>query len=112
MVLSLLFVTAAALLIFNAASTEPSAGTAAISPELKRLEAWVGTWDAEISMMGQVTRGSEVCRLECGGYWLVTEFAGSFMGQPFQGRGLTGFDAAKGSYTGAWVDSTGGPMSY
>ena len=33
------------------------------------------------------------------------------MGQPFQGKGFTGYDASKGAYTGAWIDSTGGPMS-
>jgi hypothetical protein len=53
-----------------------------LAPELKRLEAWVGTWDAEVSMMGQMSKGSEVCRIECGGNWLVTEHTGSFMGQP------------------------------
>lgn len=100
-------------LVLRAASTparqEPSAP--ALPPEVKRLELWVGSWDAEVSMMGQTTRGTETCRLECGGNWLVTEHAGSFMGQPFQGRGFTGFDAARSAYAGVWIDSSGGPMS-
>jgi hypothetical protein len=79
--------------------------------EIQRLAAWVGTWDAEVTMLGSTTKGSEVCRLECGGNWLVTEFSGSFMGQPFQDKGFTGFDAAKGTYSGVWIDSSGGPMS-
>ena len=28
-----------------------------------------------------------------------------------QGKGFTGYDAAKGAYAGVWIDSTGGPMS-
>lgn len=113
MYLALLFATAAALVVFHAASpsTKQEAGAPPLPPELKRLEAWVGTWDAEVSMMSQVTKGSEVCRLDCGGYWLVTEHTGSFMGQPFLGKGFTGYDAAKGAYAGVWVDSSGGPMS-
>ena len=80
-------------------------------PELKKLDAWVGTWDAEVSMMGQTSKGTETCRMDCGGYWLTTEFTGSFMGMPFQGKGFTGFDAAKKRFSGAWVDSCGSPMS-
>ena len=113
MVLVLLFAIATAFAVFQAASssTKQETGAPPLPPEVKRLEAWVGSWDAEVSMMGQVTKGAEVCRLDCGGYWLVTEHTGSFMGQPFLGRGLTGWDAAKGAYSGVWVDSSGGPMS-
>ncbi len=82
-----------------------------LPPEAKRLEAWVGTWEAEVSMMGQTTKGTETCRIECGGHWLVTEHAGSFMGVPFQGKGFTGWDATKSAYAGVWIDSTGGPMA-
>lgn len=92
-----------------ASKQEPEAPP--LPPEVKRLQAWVGTWDAEVTMMGQTSKGSETCRMECGGFWLTTEHKGSFMGMPFQGKGFTGFDALKGAYAGAWIDSTGGPMS-
>lgn len=92
-------------------SQEKGAGAPPLSPESKRLAAWVGTWDAEVTMMGQTVKGTETCRLACGGLWLVTEHESSFMGQPFQGKGFTGHDAAQGAYAGAWIDSTGGPMS-
>jgi hypothetical protein len=105
-VLSALLVLKAASPARNEDSTAP-----ALPPEVKRLDAWVGTWDAEVSMMGQTTRGTETCRMECGGHWLVTEHAGSFMGMPFQGKGFTGFDATQGGYMGVWIDSSGGPMS-
>jgi hypothetical protein len=104
---------ACALLVLHAHSSgtrqEPSAP--ALPPEVKRLEAWIGTWDAEFEMMGTTSSGSEICRLDCAGFWLVTEHTGSFMGQPFHGRGLTGFDPTRQAYVGVWVDSTGGPMS-
>jgi len=106
-VLSLVLVLCAA----SPASKQEPPAAPPLPPEAKRLEAWVGTWDAEVTAMGQTTKGSEVCRIECGGNWLVTEFDGSFMGMPYQGRGLTGWDASKGAYAGTWVDSTGGPMS-
>lgn len=109
---ALLLATAAALVLFHAASpARQETGAPPAPPELKRLEAWVGTWDAEVSMMGQVSKGTEVCRLDCGGFWLVTEHTGTVMGSPYLGKGLTGWDATKGAYSGVWVDSTGGPMS-
>lgn len=91
------------------------AGQESAAPPLpeaaKRLEAWVGTWDAEVTMMGSTTQGSETCRIDCGGHWLVTEHTGSFMGMPFLGKGFTGFDATKDAYAGVWIDSTGAPMA-
>ena len=101
-----------AVLALHAASSQPrQKAPDQAAPEKKRLEAWVGTWDAEVSMMGETSQGTETCRLACGGHWLVTEHEGSFMGQPYQGKGFTGHDAAKGAYAGVWIDSTGGPMS-
>jgi len=104
---------ACALLVLHAQSsgTRPEPSAPALPKEVKRLEAWVGTWDAEVEMMGTTSSGSETCRLDCAGFWLVTEHTGSFMGQPFHGRGLTGFDPARQAYAGVWVDSIGGPMS-
>ena len=100
-------------LVLRATSSpkQEAPGAPALPPELKRLEAWLGTWDAEVTLMGQTTKGSEVCRLDCGGNWLITEFSGSLMGQPFRGKGFTGFDASKGAYSGVWIDSSGSPMS-
>jgi hypothetical protein len=93
----------------SGAKQEPSAPP--LPEQVKRLDAWVGTWDAEIEMMGATSTGSEVCRRECGGLWLVTEHTATVMGAPYQGKGFTGFDPARDSYSGVWIDSTGGPMS-
>ena len=103
--------TAFVVLCSASSPSQQEAGAPPMPPEVKRLECWVGTWDAEVSMMGQTSKGTETCRMECGGFWLVTEHSGSFMGQPFQGKGFTGWDATKSAYVGTWIDSTGGPMS-
>ena len=114
MQLAFLIVTLIAMLLVlcaGSSAAQQESGAPPLPPETKRLDAWVGTWDAEVSMMGQTTQGSETCRIECGGYWLITEHTGSFMGTPFQGKGFTGYDATKGAYAGTWIDSAGSPMS-
>jgi hypothetical protein len=105
---------ACSFLVLAAHSSQESQPQTAPTPpaEIGRLSAWLGTWNAEIEMMGAKSTGTETCRMECNGYWLVTEFSGSFMGAPFQGRGFTGWDPVRGAYQGVWIDSTGSPMSY
>jgi hypothetical protein len=41
----------------------------------------------------------------------VTEFKSEMMGQPFEGRGVEGYDAAKKKYVGTWVDSMSSGLS-
>ena len=91
---------------------ESDAGPPAPAPEMEQLSAFCGTWDAEVEMMGQSSTGVETCRVGIGGYWLVTDFEGTFMGAPFLGHGLTGFDPGAKTFTGIWVDSTGSPMAH
>lgn len=114
--LLLLAAAAFALLLFSAAHS--SAGEEGGAPEMPGpgkehdlLKQWVGTWDAEVAIMGQTSRGVEVCQMECGGFWLTTDHQGTVMGGPFQGKGFSGFDPAKQNYVFAWIDSTGAPMS-
>ena len=95
----------------SSSSRQESPGAPPLAPELKRLELWVGQWDAEVTMMGQTVQGRETCRIDCGGRWLITEHESSFMGAPYLGKGFTGWDDSKQAYSGAWIDSSGGPMS-
>ena len=80
-------------------------------PEQALLKRDVGVWDATVEMQGppgappSVSKGTETVSMTCGGLWQVTEFKGEMMGQPFEGRGTTGFDANKKKYVGTWVDS-------
>lgn len=81
------------------------------APALEPLAQFVGTWDAEVELMGQKSTGVETCRMDVGGFWLLTDFEGSVMGAPFRGHGITGFDPAKQMLVGVWVDSMGGPWA-
>jgi hypothetical protein len=76
-------------------------------PEFAALKKLVGTWDTTMRMGGNESKGTATYQLECGGLWLVSNFKGSFGGQPFQGRGLDSYDAAKKKYVSVWVDSMG-----
>jgi hypothetical protein len=79
-------------------------------PEQDLLRQDAGTWDATIELWNapgtppEVSKGvSSISML--GGFWQVDDFKATLMGQPFEGRGLTGWDAAKKSYVGVWADS-------
>jgi Protein of unknown function (DUF1579) len=80
-------------------------------PEHEILKRDVGVWDATVEMQGppgapaSVSKGTETVSLMGGGLWQITEFKGEMMGQPFEGRGATGFDPNKKKYVGTWVDS-------
>ena len=70
----------------------------------------VGTWDATVEMFmapgapPEVSKGTEIVTM-MGGFWQLTEFKSEMMGQPFEGRGATGYDPAKKKYVGTWVDT-------
>jgi hypothetical protein len=76
--------------------------------ELELLKKDVGTWEAAITVTPQPgaapqeSTGRMVGRLISGGRWLVTEFKNQTTG--FEGHGIYGYNAAKRSYVGAWVD--------
>ena len=74
-------------------------------PELAHLKQMEGTWAATVKMGDMESQATATYRMECGGLWLVSNFKGSFGGQPFQGRGLESYDAAKKKYVSVWVDS-------
>jgi hypothetical protein len=79
-------------------------------PEHAIFKKEVGVWDAtmeEIATPGTApksSKGVETSTLACGGLWLISDYQGTFMGQPFQGHGVTGYDLAKKKYVGTWVD--------
>ena len=62
-------------------------------PEHEVLKKAVGEWTAELEMtpapgMPPIkSTGTETIRM-VGGLWIVTEFTGDMMGQPFEGHGL------------------------
>jgi hypothetical protein len=69
----------------------------------------VGEWETEgeIFIEGQPsikTKGTETVR-RVGGFWVVTDITGEFMGAPFVAVMTLGYDAEKKKYVGTWVDS-------
>ncbi len=79
-------------------------------PEHEMLKKDVGTWDATVETFmapgapPSVSKGTETVSM-LGGFWQLTEFKSEMMGQPFEGRGATGYDPAKKKYVGTWVDT-------
>ncbi len=45
-----------------------------------------------------------------GGRFLQSNYTGDFMGQPFMGMGLDGFDNSLGKHVGMWIDNAGTMM--
>jgi hypothetical protein len=108
----------ASLLLFlkvTAGDEKPAGGQEAPflkpGPEHEILKKDVGVWDAIVEEQHEpgappkTSKGVETNTLACGGLWLISDFKGEMMGQPFQGHGVTGYDPAKKKYTGVWVDA-------
>ncbi len=78
----------------------------------------VGEWKTEISswmdpnMPPTMTEGKSVCESILGGRFFRTQETASFMGMPFEGSALTGYDNATKKFFSYWVDnmSTGGVL--
>jgi hypothetical protein len=77
----------------------------------KALEPFVGEWTAEIKAWmapGQPpteSKGTAKATWIMDGRYVQEEFSGDFMGQPFRGLSLTGYDNVRGKYRSVWVDN-------
>jgi hypothetical protein len=108
-----------------AAKGKPEAKAPAMSPEMeaymkvaapgenhKVLEAWVGTWNADIKMWmapgaeAMLSKGTGVFKIIYGGRFLQGEFTGDWMGQPFLGTEIMGYDNVQKKFVGFWVDNS------
>jgi hypothetical protein len=82
-------------------------------PAHKQLDSMVGTWNTKVmSWMApgappMETTGVSENRWILGGRWIEQRFSGSFMGQPFEGIGYTGYDNVAKQYVGTWMDNMG-----
>jgi Protein of unknown function (DUF1579) len=117
-----------ALMTFACASTDGGDAKAAAAPTLeevtaammkagtpgahhKALDPFVGSWTAKMTMWmdpGQPpmeSTGSMVNSWMYDGRYLDQKFEGDFMGEPFHGTGMWGFDVAANQYIGFWYDS-------
>jgi hypothetical protein len=80
------------------------------TPEQDVLKKWVGNWDATIESTGPdgkpvTSLAKAKVRLGYGGRWLITEFDGTFMGAPFVGQEVLGYDPIAKKYILNWIDS-------
>jgi hypothetical protein len=79
--------------------------------EHKVLEPKVGKWDVKVRMWATpdapVQESSATCesRWVFGNRFLEHDVKGTWMGQPFEGRGFTGYDNLKKKYVTTWLDS-------
>jgi hypothetical protein len=70
-----------------------------------------GTWNTVVMMWmepgaePQKSEGVSENRMVLDGRWLEQRFTGTFMGQPFQGVGFTGYDNYRKQYLGMWMDT-------
>lgn len=75
---------------------------------LKKLE---GKWKATVKFWmdpagePEVSVGTSDAKIIMGGRFLEQAFVGTAMGQPFEGRGILGYDNLKQEYTSIWFDN-------
>lgn len=79
------------------------------------LKPLAGTWQCTIKMAAipgvpGMEKPNELTSMEhaelvCGGLWLKSSVRGTFMGQPFQGVWLAGYDPLQKEYVSLWVDN-------
>lgn len=79
--------------------------------KLKELE---GKWTFVLTTPdGSESKGTSEYKVECGGFWLTSDFNTDFGGMKFQGKGLDSYDPIKKKYVSVWVDSlTTYPMTF
>lgn len=80
-------------------------------PAHERFKSLVGTWNVtnrawmDPKSEPVISKGTCEYKLILGGRYLVQEFHSTFMGQPFHGMALVGYDNFRKQYTSTWVDS-------
>lgn len=104
----------AAFIAAQDAEKQPPPKEAMKMPEPQKEHEWlkhyVGEWDAEIELTmepgkpPEKSKGTENTQ-PIGGFWVLSEYKGTFMDRPFTGVMTLGYDPEKKKYIGTWVDS-------
>ena len=77
------------------------------------LKKMAGTWDAETKMWmdpsapAMESKATYEAKLILGGRYLEGQYKGEFMGQPFEGVDIFGYDNYKKKFVDNWIDSMG-----
>jgi hypothetical protein len=74
------------------------------------LKSQVGTWNATVTSWDTgpqpvTTTGTETRQMILGDRYLQSHYTGTFMGQPYEGWGLTGYDNKTKQLTNVWADN-------
>jgi hypothetical protein len=83
------------------------------------LKNFVGTWSAEVTMWMNpgsppvLSKGKATFEQIFEGRYIVGDYLGEFMGAPFKGKSIIGYDNAQKKFFSFWIDnySTGNLMS-
>ena len=76
------------------------------------LKDFVGTWTADVRMWTApetppiVSKGQATFKLIFDGRFLYGDFLGEFMGSPFKGINIMGYDNAKEEFFSLWLDNS------
>jgi hypothetical protein len=79
--------------------------------EHEKLKQFEGTWDADVTIQMDASeqamnsKGKMINKMILGGRYLQGDFKGEFMGMPFEGMSMTGYDNNKKQYQMGWIDS-------
>lgn len=77
----------------------------------QRLAGLAGKWTTTQTMYMEATPQSSTGEAEyemaLGGRYLVGRYKGTYMGQPFEGMSIDGYDNGKQQYFSIWLDSMG-----
>lgn len=80
-------------------------------PEHEKLASMAGEWDIEVKMWMEpgaepiVLPSTAHREMILGGRVLVEDVEGEFMGAPFAGHAMSGYDNVTGKWWGTWVDN-------
>ncbi len=77
-----------------------------------KMKSLAGNWDLTVKMFmpgapPTESKATSKAELIMGGRYLLDRVEGSFMGMPFEGMSLMGFDNHKKVYTSHWIDNMG-----
>ncbi len=84
----------------------------------KRMEALVGQWDGEVTMWmapgapEQTSTTKATIKMELGGRYLRATHEGVFMGLPFNGTSVWGYNNLRKEYESTWIDNMGTGIMY
>lgn len=69
---------------------------------------WTGTLTMTMPGMPNEPMACSESVSKFGEFWITTEFRSDFMGMPYRGRAVQGYDVQRGKYVGTWIDTMSG----